>query len=565
MMGELVRDLKIKWKLGIANLLFVAALLGLAVVGYRTFEQVRINGGRYDEIIASKDLLADVLPPPAYVIEAKLVAHEALDASSSDVDAAAARVKKLRDDYDARKTHWSTQLTEGATLQAFQRSVTPAVAFLEQLEHEFLPLVRKGDHEAARALLFGPLTRSYAEHRAAVDEVVALTVETAKIAEDGAKDEIARSSKLLPLCGLLGFGVAALFLHWTSSQITTPITQVMAALTRVAGGDLTTRVLVSSKDEAGQMAQGLNRAVTSMAATVSQVRETAQFLSGSTQELASASAQISNGAQAQATTLTHTTSNLERITLATKANASSAEQANALAARSRETAEKGGRTVASAVHAMSEITEASKQIAGIVTTIDEIAFQTNLLALNAAVEAARAGEQGRGFAVVAAEVRSLAGRSAVASKEIKGLISGTVDKVSLGAKHIDQSGEDLEGIVSTVERLTDIVQAIASGSHAQHDGIGQITHALEQLDGVTQHNAAQSEELAATAQQIAESAAQLEALVSVFKIDAAGERRAHGSSAPRGAAQAAPRPPATPRARPLATPQPKSLVLPPAS
>jgi methyl-accepting chemotaxis protein len=217
---------------------------------------------------------------------------------------------------------------------------------------------------------------------------------------------------------------------------------------------------------------------------------------------------------------------MEEITATVKQNADSARQANQLAAGSRESAEKGGQVVTSAIGAMSEINAASKKIADIITTIDEIAFQTNLLALNAAVEAARAGEQGRGFAVVATEVRNLAQRSATAAKEIKALIQDSVRKVENGSELVNRSGQTLDEIVTSVKRVTDIVAEIAAASKEQATGIDQVTKAMAQMDQVTQQNSSQTEELSSTAQSMSTHAEQLQALVARFKLGADSGRTA---------------------------------------
>jgi methyl-accepting chemotaxis protein len=531
-MGNIIKDLKINGKLGLANMLFIASTLAIGGKAYQTFEDVRINGERYDEIIASKDLLADVLPPPAYIIESNLLAYQMLE-SRTDADSFAARVSSLAADFKQRSEYWAKALEEGKAKDAMSRSQRPGAAFFELFQNEFLPALRRGEGAKAREILVGPMANQYAEHRAAVDEVVSLAVAAAKTLEDHAREEMSASMSALVIYALAAFGTAALFFAWMSRLITAPMAKVANALEKLAAGNLTCRVDVESADETGKMAAGLNKAVAAMAETVTKVREVAHTMTGASHELASATNEISSGAQRQAASLEQTAASLEEISSAVKLNADNAQQASLLASQSRDTAEQGGRTVASAVRAMGEITQASKKIADIITTVDEIAFQTNLLALNAAVEAARAGDQGRGFAVVATEVRNLAQRSAMASKEIKNLIGDSVSKIETGSSHINKSGEELQRIVSAVKRATDIIQEIASGSREQNTAISQVTRAISHLDGVTQHNSAQTEELSATAQHLADNARELEKLVSFFQVPGQ-EAGTHGLPAPGG-------------------------------
>jgi len=249
-----------------------------------------------------------------------------------------------------------------------------------------------------------------------------------------------------------------------------------------------------------------------------EVSAIADSVASASQQLAAAAEELSSGAQEQASSLEETAASLEQITGTIQQNADHAQQANQFSCNSRDVAEKGGEVVGRAVQGMSEINAASKKIADIITAIDEIAFQTNLLALNAAVEAARAGEQGRGFAVVAGEVRNLAQRSAAAAKEIKGLIQDSVAKVENGTNLVNQSGQTLEEIVSSVKRVTDIVAEIAAASREQAGGIEQVNRAVTQMDQVTQANASQTEELSSTAESLAAQAAQLQEVVAQFNL-----------------------------------------------
>jgi methyl-accepting chemotaxis protein len=316
-----------------------------------------------------------------------------------------------------------------------------------------------------------------------------------------------------------------------AQMISRPLVETVGVLEKMAAGDLTVGVDLQTKDEVGKMANALNRAVEAMRTALTEVRKSADNTSNSAQELASASEQLASGAQEQASSLEQTTATLEQITSTVKQNADNAKQASQVASGSRDAAEKGGRVVSDAVAAMTAINQSSKSIADIITTIDEIAFQTNLLALNAAVEAARAGEQGRGFAVVATEVRNLAQRSATSAKEIKSLIQDSVRKVDNGSDLVNKSGETLREIVGSVKRVNDIVAEIAAASHEQSIGIEQVNKAMIQMDQVTQTNSSQTEELSATAQNLAAHGEELQALVARFRLNAEGAPPPHPAPA----------------------------------
>jgi methyl-accepting chemotaxis protein len=335
------------------------------------------------------------------------------------------------------------------------------------------------------------------------------------------------------------FGFTVLVSLWLSRSISGPLVQTVRMMRDIAERrDLTQRVDVQRRDELGDVAHWFNTMIASIHDSVVQVREAAEHTAIASQQLSAAAGQLTSGAQTQASSLEETAASLEEITATVKQNADSASEVNQHAAGSRETAEKGGRVVRDAVAAMAEINQASRRIADIISTIDEIAFQTNLLALNAAVEAARAGDQGRGFAVVAAEVRNLAQRSATAAKEIKALIRDSVQKVESGSTLVTHSGASLEEIVSAVRRVTEIIAEIASASREQSAGIDQVNRAVADMSRVTQSNASQTEEVSATAEMLAEQARRLQSLVSQFRVEHA--------EAPVVAADALPAPPAPP-------------------
>jgi methyl-accepting chemotaxis protein len=301
-------------------------------------------------------------------------------------------------------------------------------------------------------------------------------------------------------------------------SITGPIGDAMEVIDKLADCDLTASLDNDCRDEIGQMARSLNKAMEKLRSTMQQVTSNAENASASSQELSAAAESIASGAQEQASSLEETSASLEQITATVRQSADNARQASQIASSSRGSAEKGQGVVSSAIAAMEEINTASAKISDIISTIDEIAFQTNLLAVNAAVEAARAGEEGRGFAVVASEVRSLAQRSAGAAKEIKALIQDSLRKVERGSELVNRSGETLLSIVGSVKKVTDIVGEIAAAAEEQSTGVDQVNNAITQIDQVTQQNSAQTEELSSTAQTLSDQSARLLKLVSVFTL-----------------------------------------------
>lgn len=294
--------------------------------------------------------------------------------------------------------------------------------------------------------------------------------------------------------------------------------EALAAAQALERGDLSYSVQTNSRDEIGQMTEALGRAMSHLARMISEIRTTSESVSTASSQIASGNQDLSSRTEEQASSLQQTAASMEQLTSTVKQSADNAKQANQLASAASEAATKGGAVVGQVVSTMEDITASSKKIADIITVIDGIAFQTNILALNAAVEAARAGEQGRGFAVVAGEVRNLAQRSAQAAREIKSLISDSVEKVDNGSKQVAEAGSAMSDIVLQVKRVTDLIGEITTASLEQSSGIGQVNDAITQMDQVTQQNAALVEESAAAAASLKDQAEKLAQAVAVFRL-----------------------------------------------
>ncbi|NHQ92901.1 methyl-accepting chemotaxis protein [Janthinobacterium lividum] len=324
---------------------------------------------------------------------------------------------------------------------------------------------------------------------------------------------------------LISLGVVAILLgvacaYWITRSITRPITRAVEVAEAVSAGDLTSHIVVESRDETGQLMHALKNMNDRLVSIVGQVRAGTESISTASSEIAAGNLDLSSRTEEQASSLEETASSMEELTSTVKLNADNARSANQLAIDASQIASKGGVVVSEVVSTMGSINDSSRKIVDIISVIDAIAFQTNILALNAAVEAARAGEQGRGFAVVASEVRNLAQRSSAAAKEIKGLIGDSVQKVEAGSQLVDKAGRTMDEIVQSISHVTLIMNQITDASDEQRAGIEQVNQAIGQMDQVTQQNAALVEEAAAAAESMQEQAAKLADVVGLFKLDA---------------------------------------------
>ena len=484
---DLLKNRSVAQKLSLLVAFFGIGLITLGGIAYVSLDRVKVNGPLYSEIVQGKDLVADILPPPAYILETYLVAFQL--SNETDPTARRALVERcasLRNEYDSRHEYWQANLPSGPLQEALLvESRAPAVEFFDLLGKRFLPAIEAGNADEVRGLLTGPLKAAYDRHRAAIDETVTLANAKASETETRARAAVKSAVIWSPVAAGTALFCGIVFAIFIARSITKPLRDLFRGLTRFSTAELQ------------QTGEQFNRIIDSMAEGVAQVTDAASQVSSASQELAA-------GASQQASSLEETSSALEEMSAMARSNATSSKEANELATQAHKDANAGETT-------MTGINEASDKISRIIKVIEEIAFQTNLLALNAAVEAARAGEHGKGFAVVAEEVRNLAQRAAAAAKETTTLIEDSVNKSREGKASV-------QAIVTGVAKVTELINGIARASDEQAQGVEQVNAAVAQMDKVTQQNAAGAEESASASEQLTAQAASTKALVDELMV-----------------------------------------------
>ncbi len=510
-----LRDVKIAWRLS-GTLGLLAALL-VAVAAVAVFQMQRMHEAS------------------AVIVDKAMPSVEAVNLLRADLLSlrAAQLSHVLSTDSEAMKTLEVTMDKALAAFEAHQRSFVALVddaneqrlyeAFAgdwkayTELHQQVMLLSKDNQNELARDVLVGKGSELVARATANLDTLVTLNHDAAVAAATAAEAVQASSRNIL-----LGVAMAALVLAtilglWLTRSITGPLNDALAAADRVADGDLGTPITADAADETGRLLRALQRMQDSLASTVTLVRGNAESVASASAQIAQGNTDLSQRTEEQASALQQTAATMDELGTTVRHNADNARQANQLAAQAAQVAAQGGQVVGQVVQTMQGINEGSKKIADIIAVIDGIAFQTNILALNAAVEAARAGEQGRGFAVVASEVRALAQRSAGAAKEIKTLITHSVDQVAQGSTQVGRAGQSMAEIVNAVRRLSDIVAEISAASTEQSSGVSEVAVSVSQLDQTTQQNAALVEQSAAAAESLRQQAAQLVQAVAVFR------------------------------------------------
>ncbi|GGY31417.1 methyl-accepting chemotaxis protein [Pseudoduganella albidiflava] len=412
--------------------------------------------------------------------------------------------------------------------------------------------------EGATKIISGRIDPLNTRALEALNRLVDLQHAAMKTLQERSVEADNRVLMLTLLLGALGVAVGVVCAVFTTRSITVPLAGAVEVAQRVAAGELTSRVVVEGKDETSELLQALKDMNDSLVKTVGQVRSGTETIALASQEIASGNADLSARTETQANSLGETASSMGTLTSTVKQNADNARQANQLAVTASSVAEKGGQVVSQVVDTMGSIKASSSKIVDIIGVIDGIAFQTNILALNAAVEAARAGEQGRGFAVVASEVRNLAQRSASAAKEIKALIDDSVTKVDAGGKLVDEAGQTMGLIVTSIRQVADIMGEITAATQEQSQGIEEVNMSIAQMDDMTQQNAALVEQAAAAAESMQDQAQRLAEAVAIFKLGGEATAALPAVASTKPAFRPAAKPAVLPAAK--AAPKPASKV-----
>jgi len=382
-------------------------------------------------------------------------------------------------------------------------------------------------------ILGTPYFTAYDPIRNAQGEVIGVLYTGVKKSDFFAANDRIKATVII--IAVLFTALMCLFMHFLISiMVTRPIETLVDGIKDIAEGegDLTKRIVVSSNDEIGVLAEWFNTFITSMEQIIGRIKSIADDMDHATNEVASGSQGLAKATQETAAAVEQVASTIEEITASIKNNAQNADKGSHMAKSMVDMTDVSSEASRELMKAMGEISTASKKVGDIISTVNEVAFQTNLLALNAAVEAARAGEHGKGFAVVAEEVRALAQRSAEAANQIRNLIQDTMQKVHAGDKIDNRSVESLTEIITQINELSGTMDEVAASSNEQSSGVDEVNRALTRIDSTTQQNATNVEVLASTSDNLSIEARELAFIVEHFKVSAEAAGRSTISAKP---------------------------------
>jgi methyl-accepting chemotaxis protein len=500
----------------------VFSLLALTLIGAMGYGALDHTRGTMKELLTQKvPVMTDVGDLRTTLGQVRRLEKDIIISGNNAVEVAALRESWTKS-LAALRAGLATLRKAQANDAAYVKGLDGVTSLLKQYEDGIAPVLE----QIERAQIDGAVAGAYADrvkvHMENADKLLSELVTASRAqmqaAQQGLEDNTAMLAGWLAAVLVLSLAVLIPVTLFSVRAISRSLARASALADRISQGDLSVDVDVTAQDEVGQLVQAMARMQESLRGLVREVQSAGQSISLASSEIASGNQDLSERTEQTANNLQQAASSMAGLMDIAEKSGASSRQANAFASTAAEVAERGGSVVSQVVRTMDEINTSSKKIADIIGVIDGIAFQTNILALNAAVEAARAGEQGRGFAVVASEVRGLAQRSAQAAKEIRDLIGASVERVQGGARLVSDAGQTMDEIVKSVRQVTGIMGEIAASATAQGRGIGEISVSVQELDQMTQQNAALVEQSAAASASLADQAQQLSRAVSIFKL-----------------------------------------------
>ena len=511
----------IGFRLGAVFGCLLLLLIGVGLLGLRGMDQIQSRLNQISQVNAQETRLVNNMLQTSLRIDASL-RDMVLMTNLRDIEQSNESVRQNQAQFETSEGLSLALFNDHATTTARQKDLFGNIASMRDATQpaidRMVALALSGKREEASQLMMLSIAQPRAARNGLLSDLASLGDQlNDAVAQDAHQHyQTALVTTLLLLVVSVLLGAAAAW--WVVKSIISPISYAVQVTQEIAQGNLTTQIDTNSTDETGQLLISLQRMQASLGKIVNQVRRGSEGVANASGEIELGNQDLSGRTEAQASALQQTAASMDQLNATVHQNAESANQANQLAMSASNVAIKGGEVVSQVVQTMKGINDSSRKIADIISVIDGIAFQTNILALNAAVEAARAGEQGRGFAVVASEVRSLAGRSAQAAKEIKSLIHASVERVEQGTNLVDQAGVTMTEVVASIKHVTDIVGEISAASNEQATGVAQIGESVTRMDQATQQNAALVEQMAAAASSLKSQAHDLVQVVASFQL-----------------------------------------------